>query len=370
MSKIHIAYIIDQLGLGGTEKQLQMLIEGLDRSRFQASLFLLRQGYRNQFDLKDTAIRLFNVKSLISINGFKKIIHIANTLKASNCRIVQTFFQDATIVGVLAAKLAGIPKIVISRRDMGFWSTPLVSSIYRIISYMADAILVNSFAIRDHIRDEVFCKKIHVIHNGIETESPLKTNISAKRLLANEFGFNMDLPVVVLVSNCNRPVKRVDQFIEAIPRVLKNSEAFFLVVGDGHLRPGLEKRAKELHVGHWIKFTGQRRDVENILAGSDVAINTSDSEGFSNSIMEAMRAGLPVIASDVPGNRELVEDENTGLLFCPGNVNDLTLKILTLIKNKYLAKKMGLAGQKIIKELFSVERMINAHMEFYNSLIQ
>jgi len=296
-------------------------------------------------------------------------LEFARILKEINCNIVQTFFQDATIFGVIAAKLAGRPKIIISRRDMGFWSTPLVSLIYRFITSMADAILTNSYAVKDQIKDKVFCKSVHVIPNGIVTGPNFEANISAKMWPANNIGFDEKLPVVVLVSNCNRFVKRVDLLIEAIPEIVKYKEAFFLVVGDGHLRPGLERRAKELRVDHCTKFVGQRRDVENILAGSDIAINTSDSEGSSNSIMEAVRAGSPVVASDVPGNRELVEDGHTGLLFCPGDTDSLAEKLLTVIQDKSLAKKMGSAGRQKIKRLFSIERMINEHMDFYISLL-
>ena len=159
----------------------------------------------------------------------------------------------------------------------------------------------------------------------------------------------------------------MDLLVESLPLVLREADAFFLVVGDGHLRPALEARARELNVQNHIRFLGQRRDVEDILAGSDIALNTSDSEGLSNSVIEAMRAGLPVIASDVEGNRELIEDGLTGCLFPAGNYEELAKQILYLLKNPEVAERLGTTAGKRVEERFSVTEMIDNYSRFYQS---
>ncbi|MBU0993960.1 MAG: glycosyltransferase [Proteobacteria bacterium] len=365
--KTHIAYFIDQLGIGGTERQLKFLIEGFDRSRFDITLFLLRGEKEHPFKPQNVQIEMLDVHSLFSFKGLHKLFQTARLLKKHNCRIVQTFFQDATIFGILAAKLSGA-KTIVSIRDLLFWSTPLYSFAHRIVTLMADTVLVNSFAIKNHIAPLILNKKIHVIHNGICFDPLAEDGNITQYDIHKEFGFENHLPVIILVSNCNRTVKRVDILIESIPRVVQKIPAFFLIVGDGHLKPALEKRAEDLNIQKYVKFAGHRQDVDSLLRGSNIALNTSDSEGFSNSVMEAMKEGIPVIASNVDGNKELIENEKTGLLFEKGNHNDLSEKILRLLSDRKFAISLGNNGKIKIKEQFDIAHIIQQHSIFYESL--
>ena len=366
-NKIKIAYVIDQLNTGGTERQLKYLIDGLERDRFDVTLFLLRGIEEHLLRPQNADVKTLGVLSLMSLDGFKKLFNFSGHLRENKFEIIQTFFQDATIFGVLAGKLAGVRHILISIRDMRFWATPVQSAVHRIMTGLADALVVNSTAVQKNVKPLSGKKPVHVIYNGMPFGLQYRKGSEAKRNLAVELSIDENTPIVVLVSNCNRTVKRVDLLVESLPIVLRKADAFFLVVGDGHLRPALEARARELNVQNHIRFLGQRRDVEDILAGSDVALNTSDSEGLSNSVIEAMRAGLPVIASDVEGNRELIEDGLTGLLFPAGNYEELAKQVLYLLKNPEVAERLGTTAGKRVEERFSVEEMVENYARFYQS---
>ena len=127
--------------------------------------------------------------------------------------------------------------------------------------------------------------------------------------------------------------------------------------------------AKNLKIEQYVKFTGHRNDVVEIYAGSDIAINTSESESFSNSLLEAMKLGLPVVASDVPGNRELVKNDDSGLLFMPNNSKDLSMKILDLIKDQTLGINWVKKPGNVLTPQFSIEKMLVGHKAFYQSLL-
>ena len=369
LRRICIAYFIDQLGVGGTEKQLQYVLEGLDRTRFKPYLFLLRE-HKVPFNVpSDVETFVLNVGSLLTFDTATKLYKCARTLKRIQCGIVQTFFQDASIFGVLAAKLAGVPRTIVSIRDMLFWSTGPMHLAHRLITTMAHAILVNSFAIKDHIKSFYPEHKIHVIHNGLPVGLKYVANQNAKNKLAEELGISNEIPIVVMVSNYNRAVKRVDLLIESVPLVLKETPAYFVIVGDGHLKPKLEARIAELKIEECVKLIGQRHDVEEILAGSDVAVSTSDSEGFSNSILEAMRAGIPVVASDVEANRELFAERKFGFLFSPGDAENLAEKLNIAIKNINCTRSKSEADSKRTNREYSVYNMLTKHKTFYDALL-
>jgi glycosyltransferase involved in cell wall biosynthesis len=369
MSKIRIAYIIDKLDIGGTERQLKYLIEGLDNSKFEIFLYLLRGTMDHPMRPNGVETKLLGVDSLLSVNGIRKLLQLSNQLKKDNIHILQTFFQDATVFGVIAAKMAKIDKIVVSIRDMLFWATPGNSWAHRIATSMTDVILVNSKAVKKRVGSYVKNVPIEVIYNGIPDENIISKNNSVKQDLVDELGIGIGIPIVTLVSNCNRSVKRVDVFVDSIPFIVKKANAFFLVVGNGCLRKSLEKRVEKLRISEYIRFLGQRDDVERILAGSNMAVNTSDSEGFSNAILEAMRTGLPVIASDVPGNKELVDHNKNGLHFRSGNYKDLSEKLIYLIENEGISRSMGRIGRKKTASKFSLEDVVQAHQELYKSLM-
>ena len=366
--KIKIAFIIDQFGIGGTERQLTYLIEGLDPNQFECSLFLLRGNHKNPLGPVKHRIEMLNVYRLASFSGFFKLLKFSNVLKKNSFDIIQTFFQDATIFGVLAARIAGTRKILISFRDLLFWATRTKLLVHKYVSLMADYFLVNSNAVSMQVISHFPSKSIKVIHNGISIKGPT-FGLSIKRDLCDEFELDQNIPIITLVSNCNRRVKRVDLLIEAAAIVLREESATFLIVGDGHLRAELEKRSQQLKISDSVKFLGTRGDIDRILAGSNIALNTSDSEGFSNSILEAMRAGLPVVASDVTGNRELVIDGKSGHLFRPGNYRDLAEKLMFMIKNPKRATQFGRFGRKLVEEKYSLEQMILTHQDFYHTIL-
>ncbi|MDY6903899.1 MAG: glycosyltransferase [Thermodesulfobacteriota bacterium] len=366
--KIKIAFIIDQLGTGGTERQLKLLLDALDYDRFEPVLYLLRGGTDHAMRPAKAACVVLDIQSLASPRGLWKILSFSLTLRRSNCHIVQTFFQDSALVGTLAGRLAGVRQIVVSVRDLLFWAEDLSTWPFQFSLSLSSQVLVNSEAVKQKVRELAKRKPIHVIYNGIETGEPFQQTQTARNALKKELAVEKNLPIVALVANCNRKVKRVDLLVESIPMVIRKKPAHFIIVGDGWMREGLEKRVDALNIRQWVTFLGIRHDVAYILSGSDIALNTSDSEGFSNSIMEAMRAGLPVVATDVGGNRELIQDGVTGLLFKPGSTKDLSEKLILLLNDQALAISLGTAARRSIMLNFDLNAIVQQCIGFYRSL--
>lgn len=365
---IRVAFVIDHLGVGGTERQLAILLNGLDRARFEPYLVTIR---KHPFSSATSPKAfLFSTGKLCSPNAVSQLFKMARLFRRERIQIVQTYFFDANFMGILAARLARVPVIISSRRDMGFWHTTSSRAVMRFLNRLTDRVLVNSDSVRQYVArcEGVPLEKISVIHNGLD--------LSLFNGKANAAGVKSSLdldpkyPVVGIVSNLNRQVKRVDVFIDAIPHVLKKLPATrFVIVGDGHLRAGLEERCRSLGVTEAVVFAGGVRNADRLLPAFDVGVNGSDSEGFSNAVIEYMAAAIPCVVSDVQGNRELIEDGVEGYLFRRGDSNSLAENLTRILQSPDLARQMGKRGREKALREFSADTMVREHMEYYEALL-
>lgn len=371
-SPIRVCFIIDELNIGGTEKQLIGIINNLDQSKFKAYLVCLRASDM----LEKTPIYCENivleVGRLFSLDSLVKFIRFRSFLIRKRIDIVHTFFIDSNFMGILAGKAAGVKKIVSSRRDMGFWYTRRNLRHLSYVNRFADRFLVNSDAIKKNLAkmEKLDPYKIDVIYNGLDIGKFTKGSPTEKSALKHELRIPDGDLVVGCVAALNRKVKRVDLFIEAASIVSRHSgNVSFLVIGDGPLRPELEAMSRELGLEKKIVFAGQRTDIPKALSMIDIGVLPSDSEGFSNSIMEYMAAGIPAIASDAGGNRELIDHGLDGFLLSPGNADKFAEAIISLAVDDAMRIAFGERGRSKIERRFSMAKVVNDFEGYYARLI-
>jgi len=366
---VPIAYVIDQMGVGGTERQLATLISGIDRHRFEPHVFMIHD-YDEWANL-DCTKHLFRIKRKVaSPRGVVQVLRMAAAFRRNRIRIVQTFFVDSCFVGTISAWMARVPVIITSRRDLGFWYTASLTRHLRRIHALSGHVLVNSESVRRTVAEKegIPLEDIDVIHNGLDPVLFECDADSAK--IKEELGIGATCPVVGIVANLNREVKRVDVFVDAVPAIAQKSPAArFVIVGKGHLRGALETRCRELGVSDKVTFTGGRDDVPRLLHAFDVAVNCSDSEGFSNAVLEYMLAGVPVVASDVGGNAELVNDEMVGVLFSPGEPASLAACVTRLLEQPDYATSVRERARLRALTEFTADVMVRRHMDYYDSLL-
>lgn len=332
-TKTKIAFIIDKLNIGGTEKQLLEIIERTDKENIGIFLVCLRWSeYFEKCDLPCEKY-ILNLKSIISIRGLIKTLLLAFYFRANNIDIVQTFFFDSTVIGVIAAKLACVKRVISCRRDMGFWYTPKILFVLRFVNKITDRILVNSDAIKKNVVsiEGVRGDKIDIIYNGIDLEKfECRYDTGSVK---NKHGIPFNDRIIGVVANLNRPVKRVDAFIQAASEVLaKEEEVSFVIVGDGHLKEKLKYQAHCLGISKKVFFVGLQDNVIPYLQIFDIGVLPSESEGFPNSIIEYMAAGLPIICFDRGGSKELIATGKNG--FVISDLKELSGTIIDLLKFK------------------------------------
>jgi len=354
------AQLVNCLGLGGTERQLVELLRRLEPQAVAARLACLQK--KGEFLESVLALGLdppeFGLRgSLLRPNTLLQALRLAAWLRRSGASLLHCHDFYSNLLGSLAARIAGVPWIV-SRRDLGVWTGPAHARLLAMVTRRAPFVLCNSDAVRDLVvhREGADPARVRVIPNGIDLERFDREAAASPRPPVE--GLRPEAPVVALVANMKHGVKGHGDFLLAAASVARALPAArFLLVGDGGLRPELERRARELGLGSAAIFTGRRTDVPSLLSRCTAAVSSSRSEGLSNAIMEAMAASLPVVATAVGGNVELVRDGRTGFLVRPGDASQLAARLVDVLRDPGLAARLGHAGRRRVEDEYSARRL-------------
>lgn len=368
---IKIAYIIDTIEspTAGTEKQLLMLIKHLDRSRFQPYLCVLRKSEWLDKEYKESELIEVGVSSFGSPVSYLNIAKFISTLKSLKIDIVQTHFVEGSKVGIIAAKLAGIRTIIGTRRNQGYWLTPVELFWQKKLNLCVTGFLANSEDTRQWASrvEGINPKNTTVIHNSLELEKFGRASDEQRIAFREQLGFPLDSVIVGIVANL-RKVKAHDVFIKAAKLVVeKMPQARFLIIGEGPERQALEAMCAGLNLQSNVMFLGKRIDIPDILGCLDVGVLSSVSESFSNSIVEYMAACLAVVCTDVGGAREAIEDGVHGYVVEPGNPELIAEKISSVIESG-TARGMGERARVKAMSLFSLSEIVEKYQLFYEEV--
>jgi glycosyltransferase involved in cell wall biosynthesis len=244
---------------------------------------------------------------------------------------------------------------MISFRDLGFWRTPRLEFLMRNAYRFANGFLANSEAVREVVvdRDGLARDRIAVIPNGLD-------------VTAWHFRESRVPPKVVFVGNLNRAVKRPDLFIEAAAILAPRfPDVTWLCIGDGKNRGALEARAARRGLDRRLQFVGRQADIRPFLETATIGVNCSDSEGLANAVLEYMLAGAAVVATEVGGNREIIESEATGLLVPAGNAQALADAIARLLEQPELVDRLRHRARTAVCDRFSWSRCVKRHEALY-----
>jgi len=371
---INILFLIDKLAPAGTQINLLQIVKHLDRNKFNPKVIALMEGGELLDEFKSTGIDpiVLKVKRVYGLSGFRAFFFLIRYMKREEIDIVQTHFLHADILGTFAAKIAGVSKIITARRDEGFWRKKRQLFMNHFLNRYADYILANSEAVKEAVltNEKVNSKKVNVIYNGVD----LHHHYPSRELRENtreSLGIRDEEIIIGMIANMRHEVKGHRILIKALSFLHKQPYPFkVLLIGDGPLRNKFEQYAVRLKVSDRILFLGSRRDINALMNASDLICTPSLSEGFSNTILEAMAVGKPVLASNVGGNPEIVVDGETGILVRPRHAEALAQEISDLLNHQELFLKMGEAGRKQIENHFSAEKMAKEYEAFYEKILE
>jgi glycosyltransferase involved in cell wall biosynthesis len=368
-----IAYFIDTIETAGagTEKQLLMLLEGLDRRRYDPVLVCLRPSPWLAANDLPCPVEVLDLYSRASFVGPRALAVYRALQRRHGFGLVQTFFVDANIVGTLMAKVAGVPRVISSRRNIGYWQGGSDRLVLRVLSRWTSHYIANSRAARDSTVDAegVDPARISVINNGLDVAGLAARVAEEKDGQRQLLGLGPDDRLVVSVANL-RPVKDVATLVEAAAAVVARApRTRFAVLGEGDQRPDLEARIARHGLQESFLLPGSAADVVPWLAAADIAVQGSRSESFSNALVEYMAAGLPSVATAVGGNVEAVDDGRTGLLCPASDPAAMADRLVTLLEDGDLAARMGTAAAADALERFSVEACLDRTQDCYDRVL-
>jgi glycosyltransferase involved in cell wall biosynthesis len=372
---IRLLKFLAYLAIGGTERQILNLATGLDRRRFALHLsYFGRIEEQVATDLSHAAVQEYRIGKLYGVRAMRQAVRLASYLKRHRIDIVHAYNFYANVFAVPAARLAGVPVVLASVRDTGEYWTPRQRTVNRIVCRWADRVVVNAEAIKKGLIAEGYDhRRIVVIHNGIQCPATRPRPNTAR--LREQLGFPPDSPLVGVVARIT-PQKGLEYFLHAARDVAgRMPDARFVVVGgnwiDRVYRDGIERLAHRLGLEQVVRFMGFRLDVPDLLACLTLSVLPSISgEGLSNSLLESMAAGLPVVATTVGGNPEVVVDGETGLLVPPKDPTALAAAICRLLEDRALADSYGKAGRARVLARFGNERMVRKTEDLYHDLLQ
>lgn len=370
---IKIAFIIDTIEspTAGTEKQLLMLIKHLDRTKFQPYLCVLRKSEWLEQEYKESELIEIGVPSFVNPVSYLNIAKFIHILKKLKIDIVQTHFVEGNKVGTIAAKLAGIKTIIGTRRNQGYWHNKLEILLLGVLNRSVSYFLANSENTRQWaVKTEgIQPNRIHVIHNSLETELYLKGSDIECSSFRETLNFPCKATVIGIVANL-RPVKAIDVFIRAAKMVSeKCPTARFIVIGEGPEREMLEQLCAELGIDSLVIFMGRRLDISKILGCIDIGILSSNSESFSNAIVEYMAASLPVVCTDVGGAKEAVENNVNGYVVPSRDHKAMAERIVSIINSENMAL-FGQNSRDKAERLFSLPAIMKKYEQFYERVIK
>lgn len=374
IARIRVLHVITRLEVGGAQANTLHTVATLDREAFEPGL---AWGPGDPLDEKARAldhVALFEVPELVRRPAPWLDLRALRGLRAAIRRfrpqVVHTHSSKAGVIGRWAAHLEQVPAVVHSVHGFGF--TPLQAAplrglfltLERMAGRWTDAFIVVAAC---HRREGAELgvldpSRTRVIRSGIQLEA--FRDPSGGEEVRRRLGVPAGVPMITQIGNF-KPQKAPLDFVRMAAAVAGEvPQAWFLMVGDGELRAGAERLASRLGVGDRVLFPGWMEDIPAVLDATTIAVLSSRHEGLPRAVVEALAAGVPLVATAVDGTPEVVRDGHNGLLVGPGDVGGLAAAVVRILRDADLSKSLAEAAPKGLNE-FDIDDMVRRQEELY-----
>lgn len=354
MQPVRVVHVITELKIGGLEKVVLDLVRCRTEAMFSARVICLDGTGVLAAAFAEAGADVETIGPSGSVPG--RVLHLARRLRELGPDVVHTHNPQAQLHGAWAARLAGVPVVVHTKHGRGCASGRVLQALSRVAStWTKRYVAVSEDAARvARERDGIPPGKLQVIHNGVDVQR------FAPRVAGRPNRWR-----AVTVGRLD-PIKDQATMLRAVRLVVDRIPGFRLdVVGDGECRSDLESLRASLELYGNVEFHGYQQDVAPFLVEADFFMLSSISEGVPIALLEAMAAGLPAVATDVGGLREVVVHGETGRLVPAGSPEALAGAIRAIEEAPYAAQRMGQAARRRVEDHFSLAKVVAAYERMY-----
>ncbi|MEO8678931.1 MAG: glycosyltransferase [Vicinamibacterales bacterium] len=365
--RARVLYLSHAFMMGGAEEMVLNLVRHLP-PRFEPAICCIHEAGPIGEEIRKTGVP-FSVLGLTP--GLRRpvdVLRLRNALAQLNADIVHTFLLTASLYGRFAAMMAGVPIVIGTEVNVYENKQPLHARAERWLMRGTDAVVASAASVRDFYIEQVGAEpsKVEVIYNAVDWRQLERT--VTREAMRGEFGIPEAAPVVCIIARLTEQ-KAHRVLFDAFARQPGLADTHLVVVGDGHLRDDLRGRVSSLNLQGRVHFLGARRDLGNLLGASDIFVMPSFWEGLPLSMVLAMGAGLPVVATRVAGIPEVVQDGRTGLLVPPDDGAALGSALARLVADPHLRANLGEAARAFVLPRFGVDGYVKSVTALYDRLL-
>ncbi len=363
------------LAPGGSERFLRNLAARLPPDRYRITIVQLSQTVRAWSDtavpgaIEHVRMRSLPIAASYGFRGLRALHRLAALLRREHFDVVQSQHEKSDLFNALLPRLEGAIHIS-NRRDMGFNKTARLRWISRFLNHRFDRVIAPSQPILSRLQhsEGIAPGRMVWIPNGVDTERFKPVSADARDQIRESLGITPETIAFGCLARLTG-VKRHTDLLQAFALLRQRVASVHLfLLGDGPLRLELVAEIDALGLSEQVTLLGDRPDVEQLLPALDIAVLASSTEGMSNAILESMACGLPMIATSVGGNVQLVRDQSSGLLVPPRDPAALADAMQVLARSATTRQQMGqVARERMVRE-FSLDAMVHSYDRLYANL--
>jgi glycosyltransferase involved in cell wall biosynthesis len=370
-----IIWMIDSLGPGGAEQLMPSILKNLKQAGFNIRICALqiRAGNPIASDLERLGLSV----DLVPIANLRRpfnLFRILRYLRLHRPQLLHTQLEFADILGSVAAKLLGIPSVStvhtldIFPEKKSAWGRMKLR--WFLLGIFCDRVIAVSEKTRLHYLQSggLHPDKVVTLYNGVDISRFKNTDTSQTARTKQALHLPLNSRIIITIAVLREP-KGIQFMIEALPAILEQfPDVHYLIVGDGKYGTALTDLVTSLAIKNHVTFAGHRTDIPDLLACCDIFVLPTLKDALPTVLIEALAAERPIVASDVGGVPEIIENGVNGLLVAPGDPSKLAEACLQLLKNNELSRKIVLAGSKTVQQRFNIDSQIRQLSRMYEEL--
>jgi len=370
-----IIWMIDSLGPGGAEQLMPTILKNLKQAGFNIRICALQIRAGNP--IASELERLELPVDLIPIPNLRQpfnLVHILRYLRLHRPQLLHTQLEFADILGTLAAKILGIPSVsTVHTLDVfpekkSAWGRMKLR--WFLLGKFCDRVIAVSEKTRLHYLQSggLPSDKVITLYNGVDISRFKIMDATQTAKLKQELHLPLNSKIIITVAVLREP-KGIQFMIRALPAILEQCpDVHYLIVGDGEHGAALTDLVTALAIKNHVTFAGHRTDIPDLLACCDIFVLPTLKDALPTVLIEALAAERPIVASNVGGVPEIIENGVNGLLVSPGDPSKLTEACLKLLKDNELSRQIVLAGSKTVRQRFNIGSQIEQLSKLYEEL--